>query len=89
MPNKKRNGRLTPKDERLLSLLEQVDRVLSEEHVTTVETIMVARQLMLSATLQIAHDNPQSDPLAIIDQVADSMRQSARATLRRPTIAEA
>ena len=85
---KKQEGAKVPGDERLVSLLSMVAEVLSAERVTTVETLMVARQLMLSATVQLAHDNPQSDALAIIDRVAESLRQSARASLR-PTLAQA
>ena len=77
---KKQEGAMVPGDERLRTLLERV---------TTVETLMVARQLMLSATVQLAHDNPQTDALALLDQVAASLRQSVRSSLLRPTLAQA
>ena len=77
---KKQEGAMVPGDERLRTLLERV---------TTVETLMVARQLMLSATVQLAHDNPQTDAPALPDQVAASLRQSVRSSLLRPTLAQA
>ena len=86
---KKQVAAMVPSDERLRTLLERVGAVLAEERVTTVETLMVARQLMLSATVQLAHDNPQTDAPALLDQVAASLRQSVRSSLLRPTLAQA
>ena len=90
-------GAIVPGEGRLMSLLERVDGVLSAEGVTTVEMLLVGRQLMPSATVQPARDRSASRqggaccPLALgfaawlVQELVRLPGQERDARTRRPT----
>ena len=53
-------------EQRMLELLGLIDKTMSEAHCTTSEMILVARQMTISATAQLAEDNPGCDRPALI-----------------------
>jgi len=67
---------LTVSDERMQTVMRHVDRGLSKAHVTTVEMLIAARQMIASALTQLCTDNPQADRLQLIDDVCDDLRQA-------------
>lgn len=66
---------LTVSDERMQTVMRHVDRGLSKAHVTTVEMLIAARQMTVSALAQLCTDNPQADRLQLIDDVLSDLRQ--------------
>ena len=66
---------LTVSDERMQTVMRHVDRGLSKAHVTTVEMLIAARQMTVSALAQLCTDNPQTDRLQLIDDVLSDLRQ--------------
>jgi len=66
---------LTVSDERMQTVMRHVNRGLSKAHVTTVEMLIAARQMTVSALAQICTDNPQADRLQLIDDVLSDLRQ--------------
>lgn len=66
---------LTVSDERMQVVMRHVDRGLSKAHVTTVEMLIAARQMTVSALAQLCTDNPQADRLKLIDDVLTDLRQ--------------
>jgi hypothetical protein len=66
---------LTVSDERMRVVMRHVDRGLSKAHVTTVEMLIAARQMTVSALAQLCTDNPQADRLQLIDDVLSDLRQ--------------
>lgn len=67
---------LTVSDERMQTVMRHVDCGLSKAHVTTVETIIAARQMIISAMAQLVHDNPHASSLTLIDDVCNDLRQA-------------
>ena len=67
---------LTVSDERMQTVMRHVDRGLSKAHVTTVEMLIAARQMTVSALAQLCTDNPQADRLQLIDDVCTDLRQA-------------
>ena len=67
---------LTVSDERMQTVMRHVDRGLSKAHVTTVEMLIAARQMTVSALAQLCTDNPQADRLQLIDDVCADLRQA-------------
>lgn len=67
---------LTVSDERMQTVMRHVDRGLSKAHVTTVEMLIAARQMTVSALAQLCTDNPQADRLQLIDDVCDDLREA-------------
>ena len=72
----KKKKMLTVSDERMRVVMRHVDRGLSKAHVTTVEMLIAARQMTVSALAQLCTDNPQADRLQIIDDVCADLRQA-------------
>lgn len=66
---------LTVSDERMQTVMRHVDRGLSKAHTTTVEVLIAARQMTVSALAQLCTDNPQADRLQLIDDVLSDLRQ--------------
>lgn len=66
---------LTVSDERMQTVMRHVNRGLSKAHVTTVEMLIAARQMTVSALTQLCTDNPQADRLQLIDDVLSDLRQ--------------
>ena len=66
---------LTVSDERMQVVMRHVDRGLSKAHATTVEVLIAARQMTVSALAQLCTDNPQADRLQLIDDVLSDLRQ--------------
>ena len=66
---------LTVSDQRMQTVMRHVDRGLSKAHVTTVEMLIAARQMTVSALAQLCTDNPQADRLQLIDDVCADLRQ--------------
>lgn len=66
---------LTVSDERMQTVMHHVDRGLSKAHATTVEVLIAARQMTVSALTQLCTDNPQADRLQLIDDVCADLRQ--------------
>ena len=67
---------LTVSDERMRVVMRHVDRGLSKAHVTTVEMLIAARQMTVSALAQLCTDNPQASEMHLIDDVCDDLRQA-------------
>lgn len=67
---------LTVSDERMRVVMRHVERGLSKAHVTTVEMLIAARQMAVSALAQLCTDNPQADRLKLIDDVCDDLREA-------------
>ena len=67
---------LTVSDERMQTVMRHVDRGLLKAHVTTVEMLIAARQMTVSALAQLCTDNPQADRLQLIDDVCADLRQA-------------
>lgn len=67
---------LTVSDERMQTVMRHVDRGLSKAHVTTVEMLIAARQMTVSALAQLCTDNPQADRLQLIHDVCADLRQA-------------
>ena len=84
MTKKKQTPKVTITDERLLDLLQRIDTVMSETHVNTVEMLTVARQMTVSALVQVCHDNPQTSPSALIDDVTQTLHRALTARILRP-----
>ena len=66
---------LTVSDERMQTVMRHVNRGLPKAHVTTVEMLIAARQMTVSALAQLCTDNPQADRLQLIDDVCADLRQ--------------
>ena len=66
----------TVSDERMQTVMRHVDRGLSKAHVTTVEMLIAARQMTVSALAQLCTDNPQADRLQLINDVCDDLREA-------------
>lgn len=71
----KKQKMLTVSDERMQTVMRHVDRGLSKAHATTVEVLIAARQMTVSALAQLCTDNPQADRLQLIDDVLSDLRQ--------------
>ena len=67
---------LTVSDQRMQTVMRHVDRGLSKAHTTTVEVLIAARQMTVSALAQICTDNPQADRLQLIDDVCADLREA-------------
>ena len=67
---------LTVSDERMQTVMRHVDRGLSKAHVTTVEMLIAARQMTVSALAQLCTDNPQASEMHLIDDVCADLRQA-------------
>ena len=67
---------LTVSDERMRVVMRHVDRGLSKAHVTTVEMLIAARQMTVSALAQLCTDNPQASEMHLIDDVCDNLREA-------------
>lgn len=67
---------LTVSDERMQAVMRHVDRGLSKAHVTTIEMLIVARQITVSALAQLCTDNPQASEMHLIDDVCADLRQA-------------
>ena len=67
---------LTVSDERMRVVMRHVDRGLSKAHVTTVEMLIAARQMTVSALAQLCTDNPQASEMHLIDDVCDDLREA-------------
>lgn len=67
---------LTVSDERMQTVMRHVDRGLSKAHVTTVEVLIAARQMTVSALAQLCTDNPQASEMHLIDDVCADLRQA-------------
>lgn len=67
---------LTVSDERMRVVMRHVDRGLSKAHVTTVEMLIAARQMTVSALAQLCTDNPQASEMHLIDDVCADLRQA-------------
>jgi len=67
---------LTVSNERMQTVMRHVDRGLSKAHATTVEVLIAARQMTVSALAQLCTDNPQADRLQLIDDVCADLRQA-------------
>lgn len=67
---------LTVSDERMQTVMRHVDRGLSKAHVTTVEMLIAARQMTVSALAQLCTDNPQASEMHLIDDVLSDLRQA-------------
>lgn len=67
---------LTVSDERMQTVMRHVDRGLSKAHVTTVEMLIAARQMTVSALAQLCTDNPQASEMHLIDDVCDDLREA-------------
>lgn len=67
---------LTVRNERMQTVMRHVDRGLSKAHVTTVEMLIAARQMTVSALAQLCTDNPQADQLQLIDDVCADLREA-------------
>ncbi|MBR6899743.1 MAG: hypothetical protein IKN29_05575 [Bacteroidales bacterium] len=67
---------LTVSDERMQTVMRHVNRGLSKAHVTTVEMLIAARQMTVSALAQLCTDNPQASEMHLIDDVCADLRQS-------------
>ena len=65
---------LTVSDERMQTVMRHVDRGLSKAHVTTVEMLIAARQMTVSALAQLCTDNPQADRLQLMNDVCADLR---------------
>lgn len=72
----KKQKMLTVSDERMQTVMRHVDRGLSKAHVTTVEMLIAARQMTVSALTQLCTDNPQADRLQLIDDVLSDLREA-------------
>ena len=70
----------TPTDERMLEVLAAIDGALSQQHATTAELLIAARQMTVSALAQIREDNPKAD---IIRVAGDYCWELQKAILRR------
>ena len=66
----------TVSDERMQTVMRHVDRGLSKAHVTTVEMLIAARQMTVSALAQLCTDNPQASEMHLIDDVCADLRQA-------------
>ena len=67
---------LTVSDERMRVVMRHVDRGLSKAHVTTIEMLIAARQMTVSALAQLCTDNPQASEMHLIDDVCDDLREA-------------
>ena len=67
---------LTVSDERMQTVMRHVDRGLSKAHATTVEVLIAARQMTVSALAQLCTDNPQASEMHLIDDVCDDLREA-------------
>lgn len=67
---------LTVRNERMQTVMRHVDRALSKAHVTTVEMLIAARQMTVSALAQLCTDNPQASEMHLIDDVCNDLRQA-------------
>lgn len=67
---------LTVSDERMQTVMRHVNRGLSKAHVTTVEMLIAARQMTVSALTQLCADNPQASEIHLIDDVCADLRQA-------------
>lgn len=67
---------LTVSDERMQTVMRHVNRGLSKAHVTTVEMLIAARQMTVSALAQLCTDNPQASEMHLIDDVCADLRQA-------------
>jgi len=67
---------LTVSDERMQTVMRHVNRGLSKAHVTTVEMLIAARQMTVSALAQLCTDNPQASEMHLIDDVCDDLREA-------------
>ncbi len=67
---------LTVSDERMQTVMRHVDRGLSKAHVNTVEMLIAARQMTVSALAQLCTDNPQASEMHLIDNVCDDLRKA-------------
>lgn len=67
---------LTVSDERMRVVMRHVDRGLSKAHVTTVEMLIAARQMTVTALAQLCTDNPQASEIHLIDDVLSDLRQA-------------
>jgi hypothetical protein len=72
----KKQKMLTVSDERMQTVMRHVDRGLSKAHVTTVEMLIAARQMTVSALAQLCTDNPQASEMHLIDDVCDDLREA-------------
>jgi hypothetical protein len=72
----KKQKMLTVSDERMRVVMRHVDRGLSKAHVTTVEMLIAARQMTVSALAQLCTDNPQASEMHLIDDVCDDLREA-------------
>lgn len=73
---KQQQKMLTVSDERMQTVMRHVDRGLSKAHATTVEVLIAALQMNVSALAQLCTDNPQADWLHLIDIVCNDLRQA-------------
>ncbi len=74
--NEEKRKMLTVSDERMQTVMRHVDRGLSKAHVTTVEMLIAARQMTVSALAQLCTDNPQASEMHLIDDVCDDLRKA-------------
>lgn len=74
--NEAKKKMLTVSDERMRVVMRHVDRGLSKAHVTTVEMLIAARQMTVSALAQLCTDNPQASEMHLIDDVCNDLRQA-------------
>lgn len=72
----KKQKMLTVSDERMQTVMRHVNRGLSKAHVTTVEMLIAARQMTVSALAQLCTDNPQASEMHLIDDVCADLRQA-------------
>ena len=83
MPKKKNKVQSTS-DERMLTLLNAVDEAMTAHRCTTVEMLAVARQMTVSALVQIFDDNPKANAETLIDGITDALRRSLTARILHP-----
>ena len=74
-------------DERLLTIVDDLATVLDRHGATTLDVLICARQLSVSALRAIKADTPQADLHRIIDGIARDLRSALRA--QPPPLGEA
>ena len=74
-------------DQRIIDIVADMADTLDRHRATTLETLVAARQLTVSALRAIGHDSPQADLHRIIDGIARDLHQALRS--QPPPLGEA
>ena len=69
-------------DEKILfRVIEQIDEVLTKNHVSTHMVLTVGFQLIKSAFTQVVSDSPTADMITLADSITETLNKSLKQTI--------